>query len=152
MINANYKISQKRVKKVMNLNLFILILNTIQCIFITDTWAANAKPAVTQKSYFNRVTYPNRLIRTPNSRYSKIKPYIIASNGRKKDSFVQRTSAHLESLLKSIRLGQEKQSTEYTPTITYPPLLHWHQQRGIYKSSVHLNFHGDESKTALRNM
>lgn len=39
---------------------------------------------------------------------------------------------------------------DYWPTQIYPPLK-WYQQKGLYSSYVHVNFHGEPGFTALRN-
>lgn len=58
----------------------------------------------------------------------------------------------LKKLLKSVRKAQAKKSTNYTPRKSYPPLVSWSRQEGIYDSFVHLNFHGNyPAMSLLRN-
>jgi hypothetical protein len=55
-------------------------------------------------------------------------------------------------LLYSVQQSQARETVDYAPRNTYPPLLHWYRQRGIYDSFVHLNFHGNwPSRALLRN-
>ncbi|KAI3653490.1 hypothetical protein MP228_001437 [Amoeboaphelidium protococcarum] len=49
----------------------------------------------------------------------------------------------MTKLLKTIRASQSTKSTEYRPKLTYPPLISWQRQEGIYDSFVHLNFNGN---------
>lgn len=77
----------------------------------------------------------NQLIRSPK-----------ASNEDIFDDFLKEK---LESLLADIRDSQAKVSKEYKPRKTYPPLISWSRQAGIYDSFVHLNFHGKLPQSAL---
>eukprot|EP00475_Leptophrys_vorax_P008931 TRINITY_DN15835_c0_g2_i1.p1 TRINITY_DN15835_c0_g2~~TRINITY_DN15835_c0_g2_i1.p1 ORF type:complete len:644 (+),score=160.84 TRINITY_DN15835_c0_g2_i1:90-2021(+) len=59
------------------------------------------------------------------------------------DEFISGRLSELDSL-------RFTESQEYWPTEMYPP-LRWNQQKGLYASYVHVNFHGSPLLSALRN-
>ncbi|KAI3662052.1 hypothetical protein MP638_005500 [Amoeboaphelidium occidentale] len=63
--------------------------------------------------------------------------------------FKQTLKRSMQLLVSSISGSQVNKSTDYTPRYTYPPLISWQRQAGLYDSFVHLNFHGDLPVSAL---
>lgn len=59
----------------------------------------------------------------------------------------RKVSEELESLFSS----RWEKDQKYWPRSTFPPLL-WDQQKGIYPSFVHINFHGKQTQSSLRSM
>eukprot|EP00475_Leptophrys_vorax_P006857 TRINITY_DN1428_c0_g1_i1.p1 TRINITY_DN1428_c0_g1~~TRINITY_DN1428_c0_g1_i1.p1 ORF type:complete len:650 (-),score=192.97 TRINITY_DN1428_c0_g1_i1:49-1998(-) len=68
---------------------------------------------------------------------------VVCSSGSSVDDFISARLTELDGL-------KFTEDQDYWPQSIYPPLK-WNQQKGLYASYVHVNFHGEPGFTLLRN-